>query len=74
MNINSVVRHLRSAQSKAEKELNGINQALAALGKKPMGTSRVLSKEARKRIGDAQRARWARAKRPQLVKNGRKAA
>ncbi len=76
MNLQSITRSLKQAQSKAEKELSGITNALAALGKKPSGVAgpRVLSKSARKRISEAQVARWAKVKRAklQLVKNGKK--
>lgn len=77
MTIQSITRSLKQAQLKTEKELSGINQALQALApKKPSGVAgpRVLSAAARKRIGDAQRERWAKVKKLLLVKNGRKAA
>lgn len=77
MTIQSITRSLKQAQLKTEKELSGINQALAALApKKPSGVAgpRVLSAAARKRISEAQVARWAKVKKLSLVKNGRKAA
>jgi hypothetical protein len=43
------------------REIAKLDAALAALGK-TAGPRRTLSAEARKRIGDAQRKRWAKAK------------
>ena len=60
MALELVVKQLREARRSAEEQLNGINAALAALGKKPVqSVKRVLSADARKRIGAAQKARWA---------------
>lgn len=57
-----VVKQLQVLKQRTEKDLDRINTALIALngGKKRPG--RVLSKEARERIADAQRLRWAKVR------------
>ena len=57
-----VVKLMKRDRAQHVKEIAKLDAALAALG----GTGhvkRVLSAEARKRIGDAQRKRWAKARR-----------
>ena len=65
-NLNKVVTSLRNEYSRLEKEMDRVGKALDALGKaggKKLGTTRRnLSKEARKRIADAQRLRWAKVR------------
>jgi hypothetical protein len=65
-NLNKVVSSLRNEYSRLEKEMGRVGKALDALGvaggKKLKRTGRTLSKEARKRIADAQRLRWAKVR------------
>lgn len=63
-NLNKVVTSLRGEYSRLQKELDRVGKALNALGHAGgnMGTKRVLSKEARQRIADAQRRRWAKVR------------
>lgn len=65
-NLNKVVSSLRSEYSRLETEMERVGKALHALGHaggtKLRKQTRVLSKEARKRIADAQRLRWAKVR------------
>jgi hypothetical protein len=72
--LNKVVTSLRSEYSRLEKEMERVGKALDALGhasgNKLRRTKRFLSKEARKRIADAQRLRWAKVRKAaKLVKS-----
>lgn len=65
-NLNKVVTSLRDEYSRLEKEMDRVGKALQALGN-ANGTrlkkvKRVLSKEARNRIAEAQRQRWAKVR------------
>lgn len=61
MSINKAVTELKLVRQQTAKELERIDTALTALGgKKP--PQRVLSKEARERIAQAQRLRWAKVR------------
>ena len=74
-NLNKVVTSLRSEYSRLEKEMERVGKALSALGNsggnRLKGTKRVLSKEARERIAQAQRLRWAKVRKQaaKLVKS-----
>ena len=74
-NLHKVVTSLRSEYSRLEKEMEQVGKALSALGNssgKKLGTAkRVLSQEARQRIADAQRLRWAKVRKQaaKLVKS-----
>ena len=74
-NLNKVVSSLRSEYSRLEREMGRVGKALDALchagGKSLKRTGRTLSKEARKRIADAQRLRWAKGRKQaaKLVKS-----
>jgi hypothetical protein len=74
-NLNKVVSSLRNEYSRLEKEMGTVGKALDALGHaggtKLKKTGRTLSKEARKRIADAQRLRWAKVRKAaaKLVKS-----
>jgi hypothetical protein len=74
-NLNKVVTSLRYEYTRLEKEMERVGKALNALGQaggtKFKRTTRVLSKEARKRIADAQRLRWAKVRKEaaKLVKS-----
>lgn len=64
-NLNKVVTSLRGEYSRLQKEMDRVGKALNALGHASngfKGTKRVLSKEARERIAEAQRRRWAKAR------------
>jgi hypothetical protein len=69
-NISKVVKQLKIERDKVEKQLSGLNAALAAfvgtyyIGAKPKSArkKRTMSAAGRKRIAAAQRARWAKIK------------
>ena len=64
--MNNVVSSLQKEYARLEKEMGKIGKALDALGhaggKRLRSTGRTLSKEARQRIADAQRLRWAKVR------------
>jgi hypothetical protein len=67
-NVSKIVKQLKKERDKAEKQLSGLNAALAAFvgtyyGAKPTRKKRTMSAAARKRIAAAQRKRWAKVKR-----------
>jgi hypothetical protein len=74
-NLNKVVTSLRVEYSRLEKEMERVGKALNALGQaggnKLRRTKRTLSKEARRRIAEAQRLRWAKVRKQaaKLVKS-----
>jgi len=65
-NLNKVVASLRSEYSRLQKELESVGKALDALGRANGAGfrrgKRILSKEARERIAEAQRQRWAKVR------------
>jgi hypothetical protein len=65
-NLNKVVTSLRSEYSRLQKEIERVGKALDALGHANGAgfrrVKRVLSKEARERIAEAQRQRWAKVR------------
>jgi len=65
-NLSKVVISLRHEYSRLEKEMGRVEKALDALGRgngnKIRKVKRVLSKEARRRIAEAQRRRWAKVR------------
>ena len=65
-NLNKVVTSLRGEYSRLQKELDRVGKALDALGHAGGSGSRrgkrILSKEARERIAEAQRQRWAKVR------------
>ncbi len=64
-NLNKVVSSLRDEYSRLQKEMERVGKALNALGHaggNNLGVKRVLSKDARRRIADAQRLRWAKVR------------
>ena len=65
-NLNKVVTSLRYEHSRLEKEMERVEKALDALGhtngNKIRKVKRVLSKEARRRIAEAQKRRWAKVR------------
>ncbi|MGA9393202.1 MAG: hypothetical protein WBV69_22425 [Candidatus Sulfotelmatobacter sp.] len=66
MMINTVVASLQKEYSRLQKELGQVAKALEALGhasvKKRKRSGRTLSKDARRRIAEAQRRRWAKVR------------
>jgi hypothetical protein len=72
-NLSNVVTSLRAEYSRLQSEAQRVKKALDALGsmngastaKRP---KRVLSKEARRRIAEAQRQRWAKVRRAKQAK------
>jgi hypothetical protein len=65
-NLSKVVTSLRDEYSRLEKEMERVGKALSALGEangnRLKRVKRVLSKEARERIAEAQRLRWAKVR------------
>lgn len=65
-NLNKVVTSLRTEYTRLQKELERVGKALDVLGHTngamPMRAKRTLSKEARRRIAEAQRLRWAKVR------------
>ena len=58
--LSCVVQQLRRERESAQKQIQRIDEALAALGSgSSNGTSRTMSASARRRISLAQKARWA---------------
>ncbi len=71
-NLNKVVTSLRSEHARLEKELARVRKALNALGSAGgagLGAKRILSKDARERIAEAQRQRWAKVRKAKLAKS-----
>jgi len=71
--LSSVVTSLRAEYSRLQGDMQRVRKALNALGStngtSPRRKRRTLSKEARHRIAEAQRLRWARVrKQAKLVK------
>jgi predicted metallo-beta-lactamase superfamily hydrolase len=64
--LNKVVTSLRSEYSRLQQEMDRVGKALSALGNlngaKLKRGKRVLSKDARERIAEAQRQRWAKVR------------
>jgi hypothetical protein len=71
-NLNKVVASLRAEYSRLQSETERVGKALQALGGanggRPKRAKRVLSKEARRRIAEAQRQRWARVRKAKQAK------
>ena len=64
-NLSKVVTSLQGEYSRLQKELDRVGKALNALGHvngSRFRGKRVLSKEARERIAEAQRQRWAKVR------------
>jgi len=64
--MNKVVVSLQKEYTRLEKEMVQVGKALSALGhsggKKLKLTGRTLSKDARRRIAEAQKLRWAKVR------------
>ena len=65
-NLNKVVTSLREEYSRLQTEMDRVRKALDALGSaggnRLRRGKRVLSKDARERIAEAQRQRWAKVR------------
>jgi len=65
--MDKVVSSLRKEYSRLESEMGKVGKALDALGhsssSKLKKTGRTMSKEARRRIAEAQKLRWAKVRR-----------
>jgi hypothetical protein len=72
-NLNDVVTSLRAEYSRLANDLQRVRKALNALGSAGGNHvkrgKRVLSKEARQRIAEAQRLRWAKVRKAKLAKS-----
>lgn len=70
-NLNKVVTSLQSEYSRLQKEIERVGKALNALGHANGARKgkRVLSKEARERIAEAQRRRWAKVRKAKQAKS-----
>lgn len=64
--MNKVVASLQKEYSRLAREMGQVGKALDALGyggsKKLKKTGRILSKDARRRIAEAQKLRWAKVR------------
>jgi hypothetical protein len=63
-NVSSIIGQLKKERDRVERQLSGLNAALTAFagvysGGKPVRKRRKMSAAARKKIGVAQRKRWA---------------
>jgi hypothetical protein len=66
-NVSVIVKQLKKERDRVEKQLSGLNAALAAFvgtyyGVKPTRKRRKISAAGRRKIAAAQRARWAKIK------------
>lgn len=68
-NLSGIMRQLKKERDRVERELSGLNAALAAFvnvyaekSKPTTGRKRKMSAAARRKIAAAQRARWAKAR------------
>ncbi|HEV2493419.1 MAG TPA: hypothetical protein VG204_10175 [Terriglobia bacterium] len=79
VNLAQVIKGLRAARSRARKEVDRLEKAIAALGKldgnpgrQAQGNEtrkrRKLTAAARKRISQAQKARWAKVRQQKTAK------
>jgi hypothetical protein len=72
-NLNKVVTSLRTEYSRLQKEMDSVGKALEALGHangtRPKRAKRFLSKDARRRIAEAQRLRWAKVRKAKAAKS-----
>ncbi len=72
-NLSSNVRQLKKERDRVAKQLSGMDAALRAFASvyggavKPTRKRRKLSAAARKKIGDAQRKRWAKVRKSEKV-------
>jgi hypothetical protein len=62
MSMKEIIETLRGERTRIEQELKRVGSALTALGVATKSHSHRLSADARRRIADAQRARWAKTR------------
>src|SRR5205807_9833601 len=76
-NLRRVLKHLRGERSRTQKELSRFDDAIAAFEKlvgnkpgpgRPRTARRTISAAARRRISQAQNARWAKVRREKAAK------
>ena len=69
-NLNKAVATLQSEYSRLQREMERVGKALSALGSANGARrgKRILSKEARERIAEAQRQRWAKVRKAKQSK------
>jgi hypothetical protein len=71
--LSKVVASLRNEYSRLEDEMERVGRALQALGSanggKPKRAKRFLSKDARRRIAEAQKLRWAKVRKAKAAKS-----
>jgi hypothetical protein len=65
--VSNIVKQLKKERDRVEKQLSGLNAALAAFagtytGAKPTRKKRTVSLAARKKMAAAQKARWAKVR------------
>jgi hypothetical protein len=60
--MSGVVQQLKKEREHAQRQVQRIDEALAALGSSSNGASRTMSAAGRRKISLAQKARWAKAK------------
>lgn len=70
-NLNKVVASLQIEYSRLQNEMERVGKALGALGHAngSRRVKRILSKEARERIAEAQRQRWAKVRKQAKAKS-----
>ena len=66
-NLSSLMKQLKQERDRVERQLSGLNAALAAFagvyrGTKPSRKRRKMSAKSRAKIAAAQRARWAKVR------------
>jgi hypothetical protein len=71
--LSKVVASLRGEYSRLQSEMERVGKALQALGggngAKPKRAKRFLSKDARRRIAEAQKLRWAKVRKAKAAKS-----
>ena len=78
LNLAQVIKGLQAERTRAQKEVDRLEKAITALGKldgnperraqRKTGKRRKLTAAARKRISQAQRARWAKIRQQKVSK------
>ena len=60
--MKNIIQQLKKEREHTQKQLQRIDEALAALGSSSNGASRRMSAAGRRRISEAQKKRWAKAR------------
>ena len=77
MHLSSIMKQLKQERDRVERQLSGLNAALAAFAgayTKPTRKRRKMSAKSRAKIAAAQRARWAKVRRRKVNEHKRKSA